>query len=378
MLKERMKALNLMKALAAIIIAYFYHYRNDFALNMGKNFPYENLSGIVYGGVSWWSVNGWMLTDLFFILSGMTFITAYGKKIAEGKMSFGNFINNRIKRLFPMMMISTIAMTIMEYMHYFCRGGWWLSEANIWNVFISIIGMPTGWFNMGYIINMPIWYISILFQCYIIAYIFVRIISKYRCSQYILFIPIVFNLSIEYSGIVNTNFLLVNMFSTRGIKAFFIGIILMVVLEKYSRLIESYRKGLLACAYTILLLIYALYKEFGDAIFGNLLYVLVFIVYPNVIFIVLYSDIWNRFSCLGIFQFLGKVSFEMYLWNLPIQLGTILISSWIAYEFPYERSYFLIIHMVISIAISSWIYYFIEIPIQKKINGIMKDKFINR
>lgn len=231
---------------------------------------------------------------------------------------------------------------------------------------------------MGYIINMPIWYISILFQCYIIAYIFVRIISKYRCSQYILFIPIVFNLSIEYSGIVNTNFLLVNMFSARGIKGFFIGIILMVVLEKYSRLIESYRKGLLACAYTILLLIYALYKEFGDAIFGNLLYVLVFIVYPNVIFIVLYSDIWNRFSCLGIFQFLGKVSFEMYLWNLPIQLGTILISSWIAYEFPYERSYFLIIHMVISIAISSWIYYFIEIPIQKKINGIMKDKFINR
>ena len=121
MLKERMKALNLMKALAAIIIAYFYHYRNDFALNMGKVYPYENLRGIL-GGIRWWSVNGWMLTDLFFILSGMTFAIAYRKRIADGQLSFHGFITNRIKRLFPMMIISTVVMTIMEYMYYECRG----------------------------------------------------------------------------------------------------------------------------------------------------------------------------------------------------------------------------------------------------------------
>lgn len=57
MLKERMKALNLMKVLAAIIIAYFYRYRNDFALNMGKVYPYEILREIL-GGIRWWSVNG--------------------------------------------------------------------------------------------------------------------------------------------------------------------------------------------------------------------------------------------------------------------------------------------------------------------------------
>lgn len=69
-----------------------------------------------------------------------------------------------------MMILSTIIMTIMEYVYYYFTNSWWLSEANIWNVFISIIGMPTGWFNMGFIVNMPIWYISILLQAYISIY----------------------------------------------------------------------------------------------------------------------------------------------------------------------------------------------------------------
>lgn len=96
----------------------------------------------------------------------------------------------------------------------------WLSEANIWNIFISIIGMSTGWFNISCIINMPIWYISILFQCCIIAFVFVKIISRHKHSQYILAIPVIFNLSIEYSGLVNSNILLINGYSSRGIRAF--------------------------------------------------------------------------------------------------------------------------------------------------------------
>lgn len=121
MLRERMKALNFLKAMSAIIIAYFYHYRNDFALNIGINYPFENVQGI-FSGISWWSVNGWMLTDLFFILSGMTFVAAYKNKITLGVISFHDFMINRIKRLFPMMVISTIVMTIMEYIHYIYRG----------------------------------------------------------------------------------------------------------------------------------------------------------------------------------------------------------------------------------------------------------------
>lgn len=367
MLKERMKALNFLKGISAIIIAYFYHYRNDFAINIGKNYPYENLQGI-FGGIKWWSIKGWMLTDLFFVLSGMTFVIAYKNKIALGKISFHDFMLNRVKRLFPMMVISTITMTIMEYIYYICSGGvWWLSEANIWNVFISIIGMPTGWFNMGCIINMPIWYISILFQCYIIAYIFVRIINRCKCSNWLWCIPIIFYLSVEYSALANSNFLLINQFTARGIKAFFIGIVLTVLLEKYEAWIVKNLKPILIGVYSVLLLIYALFKAFGEGIFGNVLYVFVFIIFPCVIFLFLYSNFWNRLACFRGFQFLGKVSFEMYLWNLPIQLATFLLSDFLSYEFPYENAWFLIAHMIISIIISSIIYYLVEKPIQNKL-----------
>lgn len=129
--------------------------------------------------------------------------------------------------------------------------------------------MSTGWFNIRCIINMPIWYISILFQCYIIAFVFVKIISRHKYSQYILAIPVIFNLSIEYSGLVNSNILLINGYSSRGIRAFFVGIILVIILEKYNREIEKHCRILLACAYMILLSIYLLYKGFGEGIFGN-------------------------------------------------------------------------------------------------------------
>ena len=66
-----------------------------------------------------------MLTDLFFTLSGMTFAIADRKKFMDGQLSFHGFMTNRIKRLFLMMIISTVAMTMMEYAYY--KYGEWVA-----------------------------------------------------------------------------------------------------------------------------------------------------------------------------------------------------------------------------------------------------------
>ena len=48
--KENTKALDSIKGISAIIIAYFYHYRNDFALNIGVVYPFESLKLYGVGG----------------------------------------------------------------------------------------------------------------------------------------------------------------------------------------------------------------------------------------------------------------------------------------------------------------------------------------
>lgn len=325
---------------------------------IGNPFPLENFRG----GVKWCSNNGWMLTDMFFVLSGFTFVLAYKEKIEDGLINFNFFLENRIKRLFPMMILSTIIMTTMEYVYYYFTNSWWLSEANIWNVFISIIGMPTGWFNMGFIVNMPIWYISILLQAYILAYILVKTVKKTNISIIYIF-PIIFYLSLDCSGGTNINFWMLNQFTSRGIKAFFVGLIFAAILNEHQQIIENNKKRLLRFVYILLGVIYLLYKKMGESILGNTLYILVFIIYPCIIFLVLYSDVWNKVCKLKIFQILGKGSFEIYLWNLPIQLGTFLFSIILSCEFHYESKLFFVLHMIISIIISLIIYYKIEIPI---------------
>lgn len=39
--KKRTLALSSLKGIAIVFIAYFYHYRNDFCINIGVNYPFD-------------------------------------------------------------------------------------------------------------------------------------------------------------------------------------------------------------------------------------------------------------------------------------------------------------------------------------------------
>lgn len=74
-------AFAILKFISAFIIAYLYHYRNDFSMLNSEVYPFENVPFVGY-----WSIYGLFLTDLFFIISGFLFTLAYKPKIEIMKL----------------------------------------------------------------------------------------------------------------------------------------------------------------------------------------------------------------------------------------------------------------------------------------------------
>ncbi len=353
--------LNLIKILSAIIIAYLYHYRNDFSVILQNDFPFiDNCL------IEWLAIYGLYFTDLFFIISGITFCIAYRQDIADGNITLVNFIKKRIKKLYPLMFTSTFLMVVLEIIHYNRFGQWWLSVLNVWDIFISFIGVQTGWFNQTYIVNMPIWYISVLLQCYIIAFLLVRIISQKDYNVFIFCIPILLFISADYAGITGLNWFLLNGATSRGMQGFFVGILIYDLLQsiEYS---DKRRKICVTVALLTIILIIISCKVYGDYFIGNIQYVLVYIVFPNIIFISYCSKIIQKVSSLHIIKSLATLSYSVYLFNLPTQLFIIIVENCFNFKFEYSSKIFWLYHVIFSLFVAL-IFHHINLWLQHKLS----------
>lgn len=253
--REQTKTLNFLKGIAAIIIANLYHYRNDFSIYTGLDYPLENLQ--MPGGniLNWLSCNGWLLVELFFEISGLLFVFAYADRIKEGVLGVKVFIKRRILKIYPMMILSTLAMAVLECVYYSLTGSWWLAAIDVWHIVISVLGIPVGWFENNVSVNMPIWYISILFQCYILGYFLVYTRKRWNLGRWVYLMPILFALNVDYAKPEGNSILWFNPNTARGFAAFFIAVFLADIIKEHREKLETIRKKLLCAAYILLLVL---------------------------------------------------------------------------------------------------------------------------
>lgn len=355
-MKKNNTSITALKGIAAVIIAFIYHYKENFSI-LGNIFPFINIPFI-----SFLSKNGYLFVELFFILSGILFVFAYHEKIESKKLDFHKFIIKKVKAIFPVMIISVLVMGILEFIYYYKHGNFWYFSSNIWGIFISMTGTSMGWFYQGYVTNAPIWYISVLFQCYIIAFIISRFNKKLN-NIYLYLLIILIGLSIQNN---NINVFVFNTISARGYTSFFIGTILGFII-KYKYL-GKYKLQLTLISIISLIIISLVYIKFNEVGIGNLSYVLQFIVFPSIIYLSLNNEIIKWILARKIFQFLGKISFSIYIWNIPLHLLTILIFEKLKITNIYSSKKFFLVYFVLSIIMSTILYYLIENKLNKKEN----------
>jgi hypothetical protein len=354
-MKKNNTSIVALKGIAAIIIAFIYHYRENFSI-LGNIFPFANIPII-----NFLSTKGYLFVELFFIISGILFILAYHEKIKNEELDFHKFIMKKIKSIFPLMIISILFMGLLEFVYYYKHGNWWYFSSDIWSIFTSLTGTSIGWYGQKFVTNAPIWYISILFQCYIISFIISKFNKKLN-NIYLYILVILIGLSIQAYGI---NIFIFNAMSARGCTSFFIGCILgFIIKHKY---LDKYKLQLTILSLLNLIVIPLIYYKLGEKGIGNVSYILQFIIYPSIIYLSFNNEIIKWILERKIFQFFGKISFSIYIWNIPLHLLTLMICEKLKLTNLYGSKKFFVFYFLLSIILSTILYYLVENNINKKL-----------
>ena len=96
--------LSTLKFISSFIITFVSHYRH---------FPVKN--GVPFANLFKWPFSkGWILVELFFMLSGFGMFLGYGNKIIKRELTFKQYIMKRILKLYPLFFLTTILITILE------------------------------------------------------------------------------------------------------------------------------------------------------------------------------------------------------------------------------------------------------------------------
>lgn len=260
---------------------------------------------------------GSAMTDCFFVLSGMFFCKGYLNKVICGEIEFKVYFVRRVRRLYPLMIISVIMMTVLQWIWFYAEGDWWTGRpATLWDSVIAMSGFSVGAvFHSVDHVNGPIWYISVLMIDYIVFYLICRyLIKKEDDKRYIfLLLPILLGFAIDSYGI-NLPFLTTE--NARGYVGFFVGVVFEII---YIRLSDKSKRLCRMVSFGILLLIsivFIIFKSSSLYIFDHACFLMSVLIFPS--FIMLYEPLKhlrifeNKFN-----DFLGQISFPIFLLHIP-------------------------------------------------------------
>ena len=338
---EKSKGINILKFICSIIIACIYHYKNDF--------PVGNLfeKNTIIRGMSNY---GFLLVELFFIISGYLFYISYNNKIKNNKKDFNTFIKQRYVRLIPLAALTSIIMFVLENVHYKLYKTYWIFTCNsIVDLIYQVTGIQHWTKIQGPSLNNAIWYISVLLLCYII-YFFVTKLEKRMGNLIYIYCIVIFTILMTYG--INIPFF--NYYTLRGLLSFGIGIIIGIVVQNNDI------KKLSNISVIILAITIGLTLIFKKEIMGYLPLYLNFVIYPCLLIIVLRIDFLLEKIDIKFTELLANISFGIYLWNLPLQLFFHLMFGILKIKIDYSNVYICIIQIIIHIIIGILSYKFIE------------------
>lgn len=373
---------NILRFIGAISIAIFLHYYDHFLPNMDKDWWFKD-----YSFAKNLSQYSYVFVEMFFMISGILFSVVYMKKIEEGE-KLDKFIIGRYKRIFPLVIISTIFMYIANIIYFkrfkmfYSCGSVSMLELIYDILFAGTIALGTGITPL----NGPLWYIGPLMICYVIAYILTKLYIKYK-SKLVFLIPVFIGSAII---LCNYNFFILNRYVARGFIAFFIGMIIFSdnILNRINELNTNYKKILKVCLIIIMMIgIYSTVGRHNDLLanskynkmteypnnminYYNNLFIYIYLVFIP-LFYLLYDVKWiNKICDTKFCRYLGNISYSIYIWNFPILITItyILKSNWITINIQSWK--FIFANFVIHIVVATLSYYLIE----KNIKQIIKRK----
>jgi peptidoglycan/LPS O-acetylase OafA/YrhL len=157
---KRFYSLDVLRGLAALSVV-FWHWQFlafhelDPGSEVMEQLPF-------YASLFLFYERGWLAVDLFFVLSGFVFHWLYSQDISARVLSGRNFFVLRFSRLYPLHLLTLLAVAGGQATVYAIRGSHYQYPWNDLVHFFMNLGLISSWgFENGYSFNGPVWSISV-------------------------------------------------------------------------------------------------------------------------------------------------------------------------------------------------------------------------
>lgn len=364
MKEKKYSCINGIKGLAAIEIACIYHLATI-------NYPYKFGLPLKNSRLfSWCYSNGWILTELFILLSGFLAFYVYSEKIKNG-MTFTQFIKKRALRIFPLMWITLGTTVVLDLIYGIFHGHMFFVNVphdNLLTLLLSIFGMQS-MFNIGQAWNYPAWTISQLLICWAIYYWIIKLgKNKTSFNVWACIIFIMIGISIQTSGNIGT--ILFNSYISRAYVAFFSG----GVIYYLNEYIYNNRLQIKAVVISIiwLLIVIGLYKYGISFEWLSATYSLC--IFPPILIVIFNIKILSKLFATKLLNWLGEISFSIYLCNFSLELLVVIMNEIFKLNINASTIEFFCINTILNILFATIIHYYAEKKLSLKLEKLLYSK----
>lgn len=292
---NRFDSLSGLKGLFCLIIVFFHTLPHTPLIN---RIP---LTSII------WNYGGMIGNYFFFLSSGLLLSYGYRHRIGSKTITFKDFLIKRLIKLYPLYLLTNLVSLVCNTIQF------GPSAINIKQIVFTILLQNGGGLETVHPYNGPSWFVSALLVCYIVFFFIAyhaRNTTQYYCM-------IAFSVICGYS-ILSGRWVNPIAFAHHGdsLFCFFIGCALA---EIYPCIRPKIHKWLQPVSAVSLVAAMALMLKYGvDIISGDLRVALACFVYPLMIYLALVCKPVIYILNSKPIQFLGKISFSVFLWHFVL------------------------------------------------------------
>ena len=366
--RKQIHEITAIKGICALIIAFLYHPLTVGFTNNGR-LPFDNIRFI-----SFFQQNGGIMVELFIMLSGFLSWTAYSDKISRSAASgddmyssFLAFLKRRLIRIFPLMWFTLLMTVIMQVIHLKLTGVFFVVPNNSSSELLyNLMGLQLFWSSPSW--NAPAWTLNKLLICWVLFFFIVWKSKGNKSKAFTLNCAmIIIGLALVVKHINYDVIPLIDFASGRAYLSFFIGCNLSMI----SRKLTSKRLGVICLVLLIINCLFILIRLICGA--ESFSYEPYYVSFPIIVFplIILGSSLIKPVSAAlkpGFFQFLGKISFSVYLCNFPLEILISLINEKAGLKLDYSSPSFFFINAAVQLLAAIIVWWLVE----NKLTGLLK------
>lgn len=292
------KALNGLRFLGAFIIAFIFHYP-----------PFMNVSTPPFNTLFMFAyTHGYLMVELFFVLSGFGMYIGYADKIKNKEITFKEYMLKRLEKIYPLFFLGLILTTTLNFTR---RGGEFF---DLWHFIMNLCLCQYGVIGTDNSYNLPAWYMSVFFICYVAFYFIISTSKNQKDISRGLILLFGFGIIVFCS---KANFpTIINLGCARGAMGFSIGCALALLYRCKDRLkYNNIGWG----SFILLLVLYFAYRKGCNLGSVDLCFITVAV--PLLVLSSLFCPLVNKIFSSKVFQLAGILSMPIFILHYPIRLA---------------------------------------------------------